>query len=259
MRNFRLSVYFNEFVFNFLSGASSMKSHENRVIVFVDIRGFTKASEKPANFLLLPELLYRFFIYLVDATVKAGFDQNDYQVKSVGDGAMFVFQRADNPSVILDKLFKLILDFEKMFYKEFNTMNRRQATTFEFGLGWGVARGPVYSLSIADFDASGIEERLNPPRKLVQNSYKSLRRVYPPKTSDFFGSCINFAKRLCDEAKPHGIVLALENFASIPDTKHFEFERKTLEIKGLSDPVEVWFGQLDIGAALTAEFLESTT
>jgi class 3 adenylate cyclase/ADP-ribose pyrophosphatase YjhB (NUDIX family) len=171
------------------------------LVIFVDVRGFTRWSDTPEVFSNLET-----FISTFQKIIRSRFDKANL-IKELGDGAMIVRELGEgdiDPTEILKETLGAIKatndqfsDFCKRFEKEVG-----HATSLN--LGWGVVRG-------------------------------KLRRI----ARDYVGSNVNKGSRLCDSARPHGIVIDYYDFKDIPESSPFHFFMQTRKLSGLQEAV-VW-------------------
>lgn len=172
------------------------------LILFTDIRGFTAWSAKTDVFIHLGRFVEE-FIGLVRGRCPAP----GWLVKGLGDGAMIVQElspdNTDSGSILtaaLGVIEDVELGFEVLCKKFMAEVGHRA----DLKLGWGVARGDVKRLD-----------------------------------SDYVSHNINKAARLCDAARPFGIVLDADNFPDAGSSRAPQFYRQTRRLSGLQE-VDVW-------------------
>ena len=175
----------------------------NAIIVFTDIRGFTKWSENIEVFRHSPDFVGTFY----DSLKKPFYN---WYFKRLGDGSLFIKELKENEHKklilsILTHIKKINEHFDKLC-KDFEEQ-RGQATSLS--LGWGVARGSVNKIINDD----GSEE--------------------------YIGAVINKTSRLCDIARPYGLVIDAQDFSNLDKYQHM-FSKQLRRIKSLGDAVEVW-------------------
>lgn len=151
------------------------------IVIFADIRGFTKWSDSVSGNENCPDLIGRFY-----AILHKYFEECS-TVKELGDGAMLIWETPtqDNGGLIdsiIGKIDKTAADFRA----ECLEVGRIAGIETDLSLGWGVTRGKIHKIN----------------------------------DKDYLGSTINRASRLCGLARPFGIVLSKENF-SPSDTDRF--------------------------------------
>jgi len=171
------------------------------VIIFTDIRGFTSWSHDVEVFDELSEFVKKFM-----ALVKKTF--SGFKVKGLGDGAMIVKELENLKD--FGKLLNEVLDSISQVNEKFQTLSQSFADRIghktELALGWGVVRGPV--------------------KRIAANDYVS--------------SSVNKCARLCDAARPFGVVVDRDDFSARPEHLEFTFHKQSLKLSGYSDEVDVW-------------------
>lgn len=181
------------------------------VVIFVDIRNFTTWSERQDVTSFLADFVSEF-----QQNIKNKFLECDEKLlgppffKNQGDGALIILPiKGDLSEKILESVIKLIIKTIKDITSEFGKLCKRysqnQGCDIDLKLGWGVTKGVIHSSN----------------------------------DGDYIGSEINKCARLCDMARPYGIVIDKNDFQKIPKTfpKFFPQSRK---LKGISSDVEVW-------------------
>ncbi|GAB6163741.1 hypothetical protein JCM12298_29010 [Desulfothermus naphthae] len=177
------------------------------VIIFVDVRGFTSWAEKVDVFPYLNIFTDKFYQILNEVF-------KDYTIKTLGDGALLIKKLPESESIDLNlqKLIKEIIKkidrVEKKFKKMCCDLSKRHGSSIPLSLGWGVTKGWI-----------------------------------KPLNGDFIGAEINKCARLCDIARPKGIVIDKDDFPILPklpksiDIEFFEQKRK---LRGLLYEIDVW-------------------
>ena len=66
-----------------------------------------------------------------------------------------------------------------------------------------------------------------------------VRGVVKKISNDYVGSNVNKAARLCNVARPTGVVLDAEDFPKIPDIAGV-FTKQEIELKGIAGKTKVW-------------------
>lgn len=175
------------------------------LVVFMDIRGFTTWSEKNEVFARLGEFAEQFM-----GLLRKHFPKRDFFLKGLGDGAMIV--REISPDLTsgkardeLVKLLKIIGKMETEFAQMCQSFGERIGHAADLRLGWGVVRGAV-------------------------------QKVEGP---DYVGSNINKSARLCDQARPFGIVIDQDDFPQLPPTPEMKFSPQTRKLIGIGE-VQLW-------------------
>jgi isopentenyldiphosphate isomerase len=180
------------------------------IVIFADIRGFTKWSEKTKAFLYVEELISKFY------EVSRTSFPNTYQ-KRLGDGLMIVEEIPDKPTLEkskeqLNKYLEKIFEITKYFEKICLDFGKDYGLKTELKLGWGIVRGTI-------------------------------KKIQDDGETDYLGADVNRAARLCSIARPYGIVIDRENFSEIPEPFSSEFYEETRKLEGIIDEVEVYVTQ----------------
>lgn len=171
--------------------------------IFTDVRGFTKWSEANEVFINLDHFIEGFFSIL-----RRRFEEEDFALKPLGDGALLVKQVPDNLSGkkiirLLGKTLAIIAQVERDFAKHCTAFAGRVGHSADLKLGWGIVRGKVIRVA-----------------------------------QDWTGHNLNKCSRLCNEARPFGVVIDRDDFPELPkDTKGLVTQVRRL--RGVGD-VPVW-------------------
>jgi hypothetical protein len=182
-----LKMYVDESVLNFMGDrevGSSLIANETieATVVFIDICGFTKISERetPDN---VVSLLNRYF----DVIVKEIIAQTGIVDKFIGDAVMAVFRGEFH----LDRAIEASLAVRK----QINNLPAQESNTFVPNVSIGINSGDMISGNIGS---------------------ASLRRL------DFtvIGDAVNTAQRLQDAAGPGQIVINESSYAKVKDSFH---------------------------------------
>jgi hypothetical protein len=171
------------------------------LILFTDIRGFTRWSEKIEVFTHLNRFVSDFL-----AIIRRRFPPPAF-VKGLGDGAMIVQELAPdepNPREILYQALQVIIQVNDEFATLCDEFARSVGHHTDLKLGWGVVRGEVKKL-----------------------------------TDDYVGSNVNKCARLCDVARPFGIVIDRDDFPDQEDSAGIRFFPQKRILSGIDD-VAVW-------------------
>jgi molybdenum cofactor biosynthesis enzyme MoaA len=181
-------------------------SNNRKTIIFIDIRGFSKASTEVTDF----NLLVKKFINDYYESITNNF-QNDF-IKYMGDGAMIISELTDI-SQILERCYNIINDFSSIIKKYV------ELTNSSLSLGFGITKGFVQEIE-------------NP----LSNKHLVLR--------DYVNNKINLASRLCYHARPNGIIILNESFPDpIPEPYSKSFTSTIFKkIKGFEskDEIRCW-------------------
>lgn len=180
-----------------------METHA--IVLFADIRGFTRWSEGIKAFQYIDGFIDGFYKIL---------DEHfpDRPLKKLGDGAMIV-KKIEEPVTselvvgILEESLDKIKHVEGEFGKLCNDFSELRGYRTDLRLGWGLVRGVVKTLD---------------------------------DNEDFIGANINKCARLCDIARPFGIVIERDNFPNLPHNSQYNFVKQIRKLEGIVDDVNVW-------------------
>jgi len=179
---------------------------KTKSVIFVDIRNFTKACEISDVVLAIDDILEGFYL-LIEKFFP------DSQIKYIGDGAM-VLANSTDISLIIDSSEKLRREFRKLC-SDFSKKKGLSKTLNFLDLGIGITKG----------DLIEIDKELNIGNIILR---------------DYISPKINLASRLCQLARPHGIVIHKESFPNLPDNKEKMFDIIQLKnIPGLEKYPEI--------------------
>lgn len=175
----------------------------NAIVLFTDIRGFTRWSEGIEAFQYIDEFIDEFYSIL-----KEHF--SDTYLKKLGDGAMIVKEiekdvtRELLVNMLTENLDKIrhVEDKFKELCKDFFELRGYRT---ELRLGWGLVRGVVKKLN-----------------------------------DDFIGANINKCARLCGIARPFGIVIERDDFPTLPQNSPYNFVPQIRILEGIVGDVNVW-------------------
>lgn len=189
------------------------------VIIFVDIRGFSKWSEGNEAFEFVKQFVTDFYEMLHK------YFPNTDLIKTLGDGAMIVEEIRGEPEV--QELLKTSLDRISLVEKDFSGLcidfAHRHGYKTGLHLGWGIVRG--------------IARKLN---------------------GDYIGGNINKAARLCSIARPFGIVVEKDDFPELGGNLPFDFIDQVRNLEGISEPVDVWVTKKIATQFITREKIRHT-
>ncbi len=182
------------------------------IIFFTDIRGFTKWSEGTEAFQRMEKFVNQFYKIIRNLF-------HDSYIKNLGDGAMIITEidiESDSIIAIEDLLVPVLkenLEKIKQIDEEFNKLcnefSARYGYRTELRLGWGIARGVV---------------------KKVSNNH----------IEDYIGANINKCARLCQIARPYGIVIERDDFPKLPSETHYDFIDQIRKFDDIASEVNVW-------------------
>jgi class 3 adenylate cyclase/isopentenyldiphosphate isomerase len=149
--------------------------------IFTDVRGFTKWSEANEIFINLDHFIEGFFTIL-----NRRFKEPEFSLKPLGDGALLVTRIPDDlepreVTRLLSRTLAVIKQVEREFKKHCDGFSRRVGHAANLSLGWGIVRGKVIKVG-----------------------------------EDWAGHNLNKCSRLCNEARPFGIVIDREDFPELP-------------------------------------------
>lgn len=197
---------------------------KDAIIIFTDIRGFTEWSENIEVFQYSPELIEEYYQSLKNAFL-------NYTFKSLGDGALLIKTMdtvtVDIINTEMETILQSIQQVQNNFSASCQAFSKKRGQDTRLCLGWGITRGAVNEMSKG-------------------------------RTVDYIGSNINKASRLCDMARPFGIVIDAEDFSDMEDTEAFAFSLQNRRVKSLINPVPVWVTAEIVEAFHTRETLKET-
>jgi 8-oxo-dGTP pyrophosphatase MutT (NUDIX family) len=189
-------------------------------VIFADIRGFTKWGEDTEVFANLDSFIGKFQVIL-----KQNFP-DPWFVKGLGDGAMLVYElgeKASPPSIKeLDRLVRAIQLTDKKFDQLCSDFGRSIGHETLLKLGWGLVRGKI-----------------------------------KPLPHDYVGPNLNKCARLCNEARPYGIVIDKDDYPDAPTIKQAKFYPQIRKLVGIGD-VSVWVTEAIGFEFLTREKIKHT-
>jgi len=176
-------------------------------VIFVDIRGFTRWSEDIEAFQYIDRFVNDFYKIL-----NKHFSDADL-LKTLGDGAMII-ERIEEESITSELLIGIIAEnldrikhVESEFKESCNVFSELHGCETELRLGWGLVRGDIQTLNGND---------------------------------DFIGSNVNKCARLCNIARPFGIVIERVDFPKLPRDSQYNFVESERKLEGIVDGVKVW-------------------
>lgn len=195
------------------------------LVVFVDIRGFSGWSDSVEVFPHLDEFVDGFMKIVRNAFGK------DVFMKNLGDGAMIVRELApaeNDPARLVDATLQIVSRVAEQFAEFCKTFEKKIGhTASRLQLGWGVVRGTV--------------------RKLGSSK----------KSIDYVGTNVNKCARLCDAARPFGIVLDYEDFEDLPAGARPNYHRQIRKLSGVGE-VPVWVTAEIVSQFVAREKLKQT-
>jgi class 3 adenylate cyclase len=176
------------------------------IVIFVDIRGFTRWSEGIEAFQYIDIFISDFYNIITESFSSSRF------TKHLGDGAMIIekiegeFSGNQLTNVLKTELDKIEC-VEKEFQKLCNDFSESRGYRTELRLGWGLVRGVI--------------------KPLINNG-------------DYIGANINKCARLCGIARPFGIVIEMDDFPNLPKDTQYNFVKQVRKLEGIIDDVDVW-------------------
>jgi len=177
------------------------------LIIFVDARGFTSWAEKGENINFLDK-----FVLKWQELLSSAFSKSTY-IKYLGDGAMIIkeidgeINQKAMKSLLLNTI-KNIIGVDKAFSKLCESFSKQYGCKIPLYLGWGITKGSIKKIK-----------------------------------DDYIGADINKCSRLCDIARPFGIVIDKIDFSDLPqfpETFNISFFSQKRKLKGINDIEEVW-------------------
>jgi 8-oxo-dGTP pyrophosphatase MutT (NUDIX family) len=194
------------------------------LVLFVDVRGFTKWSNSTEVFPSIAEFVGGFLAILKKHFPAQSSRRHPRHVhKPLGDGAMIVreiepIQSGDEAGELLAGVLEAIAKCQDEFATLCETFGERVGQKTAFGLGWGIVRGKAMEYG-----------------------------------GDYLGHNINKAARLCDAARPSGVVIDVADFPRRPDSS-IKFYRQERKLSGM-DEVEAWVTEEVYNQFLTRELV----
>ena len=151
------------------------------LVVFVDVRGFTKWSEANEVFINLDYFVAGFLDIL-----KKHFPEDSYNHKPLGDGALIVSKHSAQQTPramtsLLGRTLTIIARVERDFVKHCSEFAKRVGHPANLNLGWGLVHGKIIRVG-----------------------------------GDWAGHNLNKCSRLCNEARPFGVVVDRDDFPELP-------------------------------------------
>ncbi|TQM67783.1 NUDIX domain-containing protein [Actinomadura hallensis] len=175
----------------------------NALVIFTDVRGFSRWSEANEVFVNLRGFLDGFTTIL-----RARFKPPAFEIRSRGDGAL-IYRRIDadlsraEVTRLLARTLTAVRQVDADFARHCREFGRRVGHGAELSLGWGIVRGRVI--------AAG---------------------------DDLAGHNVNKAARLCNEARPYGVIIDRDDFPDLPrDAQGFVEQERIL--RGMGE-ARVW-------------------
>lgn len=191
------------------------------LVIFVDVRGFTRWSEVNEVFVNLDRFVSGFLEIL-----RNRFPEPEYAFKPLGDGALLVSELQDNLTQrevtrLLTNVLATIEKTEKDFLKHCQDFARQVGHSADLSLGWGVVRGKVIRVG-----------------------------------SDWAGHNLNKCSRLCAQARPFGIVIDQDDFPELPRSAR-GMSSQRLKLDGIGE-ISVWVTDEIASQFLPRELLRET-
>jgi class 3 adenylate cyclase/ADP-ribose pyrophosphatase YjhB (NUDIX family) len=173
------------------------------LVIFTDVRGFTRWSEANEVFANLERFVSGFLQILHQR-----FPEPRYELKPLGDGALVVSKLQDDlthreVTKLLAEVLATIDRVEKDFRKHCQDFSKQVGHSADLRLGWGVVRGKVIRVG-----------------------------------EDWAGHNLNKCSRLCGQARPFGVVIDRDDFPELPKSAH-GLASQRLRLEGIGE-VSVW-------------------
>ncbi|NQV17026.1 MAG: hypothetical protein HQ534_00565 [Armatimonadetes bacterium] len=173
------------------------------ILIFIDIRGFTKWAEDIDTFQFIDEFVDELYCLLSKEFVPT-------YMKTLGDGAMLVIEINQKISInyliqCISSILNKINHIENTFEKLCETFSMEFGCSIDLKLGWGITRGVVKKLK-----------------------------------DDYIGSNINKCSKLCDIARPFGVVIDKDDFPILPNENFFSSQAQIRKFESISSYVNVW-------------------
>ncbi|HJU01485.1 MAG TPA: NUDIX domain-containing protein [Actinomycetes bacterium] len=191
------------------------------LVIFTDVRGFTKWSEANEVFVNLD----RFVTGLLQI-LRRRFPEPQYKLKPLGDGALLVSELQSDltpreVTKVLDGVLAAIQRAEKDFTRHCQSFSRQVGHSADLRLGWGIVRGKVIRVD-----------------------------------GDWTGHNLNKCSRLCGQARPFGIVIDQYDFPELPRSAR-DLSSQRLRLEGIGE-VSVWVSKEIASQFLPRELLRET-
>lgn len=187
--------------------------HEYAMVIFADLRGFTKWSNQAAVGPHLQNFMIDF--YNMFYSLK---NDDTWNFKPNGDGVMIVRSSGIDHKPLNDYLDDFINIKVPYIYEKYKTMRQEyheiMRCDIPLDLGFGVSAGLVYRIEYPICNGHSL--------------------------TDFASGTLNVAARLCDQARPEGIVINADAFPGWHPKHPTTFNTCLVSLKGLGDEVPVW-------------------
>jgi class 3 adenylate cyclase/isopentenyldiphosphate isomerase len=176
---------------------------QNALVIFVDVRGFTKWSEANEVFINLERFVQGFLSIL-----RKHFPGDAYKLRTLGDGALIIYELPAQQSqrevtALFGRTVTTIARVERDFAKHCSDFGRSVGHVADLRLGWGVVRGKILKVD-----------------------------------EDWAGHNLNKCSRLCSEARPFGVVVDSDDFPERPkEASHLI--KQVRRLRGIGE-VSVW-------------------
>ena len=211
-----------------------MATIDAKTVIFQDIRDATKLLFNNEIQPVITVLMNAYYLALISSIEMSKFARTQYDIKTTGDGAMITLSLKDTPNDTLLRIFNIIFVFHKTMGPIITNFNHKYHTDLSLKFGWGISEGTVQKMGQKYYKESW---------DIAIDSPSLLDKSFPPGVTDFIGPCVVRASRLCDLARPAGIMIDGERFESIPKNSLYQFSKSRVELKGFSKAIPVWMSK----------------
>lgn len=180
-----------------------MSDDQNALVIFVDVRGFTRWSESNEVFVNLNDFVLGFLDIL-----RSRFKAPDWQMKPLGDGALLLMEikgvlKPRDTAKLLARVLQQVDKVNEEFGAHCTAFAQAVGHAAQLRLGWGIVRGKVMRVG-----------------------------------TDWAGHNLNKGARLCSEARPYGVLIDKDDFPQLP-AGHQRFVPQVRRLLDIGE-VRVW-------------------